>query len=254
MLRYKTKASLISNVLYDRYLVLLPHADDELIGCDQLLKSNATCLVVNMDMDGDDSDKLHQIRYQELQSYINSIKRELITISDDKIEGLTKIISEYNPSVICVPSCFDWHPEHFQVMQYLQESLYKNAAQPLIAMYQVSVPLLSDYINMALPMNKAEYDEKWNGFNYYYKSQKHLPAFRFGANERVNGKLLKTFAAESYIVFDNKRWCSIINKALNIEMGAVLRPHVNNLINIRKHLFPLYDMILNQNGNNVTKN
>ena len=240
--------------LYARYLVLLPHADDELIGCDQLLKSDAYCLVVNMDMRGNDSDKLHQIRYGELQSYVNSINRELITVSQDKVEGLSRIISEYKPDVICIPSCFDWHPEHFLVMQYLRESLLKNTVTPLIAMYQVSVPLLSDYINMALPMNKSEYDEKWNGFSCYYKSQKHLPVFRFGANERVNGKLLKTFAAESYIVLDNKRWCSIINKALNIEMGAVLRPHVNNLINIRKHLFPLYDMILNQNGNNVMKN
>ena len=67
---------------------ILPHADDELIGCNQLLKSSANCLIINMDMKGGDTFEMHNRRYNELKAYSESCKKELITLHQNKTQQL----------------------------------------------------------------------------------------------------------------------------------------------------------------------
>ena len=240
----------IQSNLNKKYLIILPHADDELIGCNQLLKSSANCLIINMDMKGGDTFEMHNRRYNELKAYSESCKKELITLHQNKTQQLKNIIESFNPNVICIPSCFDWHPEHFQVMRYLSKActLLENKSNKfVIAMYQVSVPLHPNYINFAIPMSKKAYSNKWNDFTRYYTTQSHLPAYRFGANERINGKLLKSYAAECYIFITVHEWKSIFEKACTLEMSDILKNNINNLSMIREVSLPFYKLCFSPN-------
>ena len=229
--------------LNKRYLILLPHADDELIGCDQLLKSNNISLLVNMDMSGGDTPEMHRLRYNELKLYSDSCKRTLITLRENKAHHLIDIIKDFKPDFICIPSCFDWHPEHYQVMAYLSEAfsfLGKSKDYILIAMYQVSVPLHPNYINFAVPMTKEAYRNKWGNFVKYYKTQLHLPIRRFRANERINGKLVGAYAAECYIVMTVQEWKKVFEIAFTLDMAVDLKNNINDLVEVRKKVASYY--------------
>ncbi len=226
-----------------KYLIVLPHADDEYIGCDQLMKSNAECLIVNMDMAGGDTSEMHTLRYNELKEYVHSLNRRLVTIKDNKAYALQDIISKYQFDIICVPSFFDWHPEHFKVMGYLRDALIMlgtKAKDIRIAMYQVSVPLMPRYINFALPMTKEAYHNKWGVFSKYYKTQSYIPIKRFGANERINGKLLGSYAAEGYIIMTVDDWECSLDNVQKLDMESILRNNINDLAAIREHLVRFY--------------
>lgn len=226
-----------------KYLIVLPHADDEYIGCDQLIKSNAECMIVNMDMPGGDTSEMHALRYNELKEYVHSLNKRLVTIKDNKASGLHDIISKNQFDIICVPSFFDWHPEHFKVMGYLRDALIMlgtKANNIKIAMYQVSVPLIPRYINFALPMTKEAYLNKWDVFSKYYKTQSYIPIKRFGANERINGKLLGSYAAEGYIIMTVDNWERSLGNVQKLDMTSILRNNINDLSAIREHLVRFY--------------
>ena len=72
-----------------KLLVLIPHADDEWVGCSQLLcDENIEVILLNMDMRGGDEEELHSHRREELQLIANKYNRELITIGYDKEQTL----------------------------------------------------------------------------------------------------------------------------------------------------------------------
>lgn len=237
-------------LLEKKYLILLPHADDELIGCDRLLKSDVDCMLINMDMLGGDDVIMHARRYEELKKYTDSINRRLLSLTlYNKESQLKSVIEDFQPNVICVPSFFDWHEDHFQVMTCLHKALLmmpEMYTRVSIAMYQVSVPLHPDYINFAIPMSKSSYKDKWNSFNTFYKSQHFLPIERFGSNERINGKLVSSYAAESYILLPVNEWQEMDLMRNNVEMQNLLKVNINKLSTIRKYMRPYYKLFFHR--------
>ena len=79
------------------------------------------------------------------------------------------------------------------------------------------------------------FQEKWNVFKEVYKTQLHLPCFRFAMHEHVNGFLSKSFAAEIFVQMTFKEWrnqkANVIEKALK-DKEKILA-NLNNVKNIR---------------------
>ena len=221
----------------------MPHADDELIGCFQLLKTIKGGVVVNMDMPGGDDDLLHQIRYKEFVNHMNSLNIKYLNIDIDKESALKKILLEYKPLYIFVPSCVDWHNEHHEVIRILRSAICKSIDEtwmPNIAMYQVSIPIYFERVNLAVPMNRKQLNAKWNSFEEYYVSQKHLPLLRFAANERINGKLVNEYAAECFWVLTADKWMHLIEKFSDQNRYKSLSHCINNLNEIHKQVAKIY--------------
>ena len=225
------------------YLVLMPHADDELIGCLQLLKTVKGGVVVNMDMAGGDDEQLHKLRYQEFVNHMNSLNNNYLNIDSDKEASLIKILLEYKPLYIFVPSCVDWHKEHHEVIRLLVSALNKTISkewEPIIAMYQVSIPIYCECINLAIPMNRNQLKSKWEDFERHYISQKHLLSYRFAANERINGKLLNMYAAECFCTLPADKWISAVNESGNFETYKYLISSINNISVVHEQVKQLY--------------
>lgn len=211
------KPSILSD-FKGKSLILLPHVDDEWMGCSQLLlQQDAEVLLLDMDMPGGDTDSVHNQRKEELIFVEKTTNKPVQKIGSNKVDSLRSIIKEWEPNYIFLPFFIDWHDEHIQVMRYLRSTLENNAYlnQPLkVVGYQVSAPIPGQFITHALPMSKTEWEKKWQLFKSLYPSQKHIPYKRFALQECVNGAYVKSFAAEVFTVNTVTEWLDLFNKLL----------------------------------------
>lgn len=198
-------------------IILIPHADDEWIGCSTIIRTYNDVLLCDMDMDGGDSKTVHAVRKKELQSIADLNKKEIICIYEDKAKHLLEIIESQKPAYIFLPYYIDWHKEHIMVMDLLEEVLLQYTGDVYICMYQVSLPIADSQITHVLSMNKKSFLEKWDIFMQVYKSQKHLPIGRFGAHEKIAGALTNSFSAEVFCVKTKQEWLNLKNQWLLTE-------------------------------------
>ncbi len=197
----------IEEIKNGNFLILLPHADDEWVGCSRLIcQEKNEVILLNMDMEGGDTPSLHELRRKELEKLSSMFKRDLILIDEDKINSLKKCILKLKPQYICLPYYFDWHPEHIEVMSILKEALIQTSYDCNILMYQVSLPILYSECNSWIGMNKRQWKEKWKIFEEIYSSQTKIPYMRFAYNERINGAIVSQYASEVYHVTSSANW------------------------------------------------
>lgn len=189
-------------------LILLPHVDDEWIGCSQIINNYPNVVLCDMDMPGGDSQYIHKKRKEELKKLCDTKRISSILLDNNKVGKLTEIIKETGCSEIFLPYLVDWHPEHLKVHDIVASVLDNINSEMTIIMYQVSVPISDDHINFVIPMNKQTLINKWNLFRYFYPSQKHLPSRRFLLQERINGAYVGAYAAEVYCAKNKKEWLS----------------------------------------------
>lgn len=195
-----------------RCLILIPHSDDEWIGCSQVIKSDNDVILCNMDMKGGDNEALHQIRYEEMNRVADEHHRKFITLKGEKLQVLERVIRESGCTHIFVPHYIDWHPDHVAVMRILAaalEDINLKESSLQVVMYQVSCPIIRG-INLALPLTKEECKEKWSYFKSHYPTQQHIPYLRFYYNEMINGKYVEAYAAEVYVVVEARQWLSAL--------------------------------------------
>lgn len=220
-------------------LILIPHSDDEWIGCSQIIKSNKEVVLCNMDMEGGDNDSLHRIRYEEMSRVAQHYQRKLVTLNDDKVEGLRRIIKECECTHIFLPHYIDWHPDHVAVMRLLAAALgtmSKKETKMHVVMYQVSCPVING-INLAIPMTKKDCKMKWSFFKSHYPTQQHIPYQRFYCNEVINGKYLGAYAAEVYVTIDAGVWLSALEKKLPDErQSEKLRNNLGSISAMRSFI------------------
>ena len=227
-----------------RYLILAPHSDDEWIGCSQIITQCENAVILNMDMPGGDSKEMHKERFGEMGLLANRFNRLIMTVGENKAESLAEIIASLKPDYICLPHFFDWHPEHIQVMQYLRQALTQVSYSGKVLMYQVSLPMHPDFVNCVVPLDKKTFKQKWEIFKVVYKTQTFLSYPRFMANERINGALDNSYAAEVYSKNDINQWLggfevllltsSEIEEARNsLQDIAVTRKNVMKYLNAR---------------------
>jgi len=191
------------------YMVLIPHADDEWIGCSQVIRKMKSVFFVDTNMDGGDSPSLHIERKGELQMIASKFNRPLCILEKNKIEELSQIVKNSSPDYILVPFFYDWHPEHIFVMDLLEQVLKKENQEIKVLMYQVSVPIGKKWVNRVMPMCREELREKWNIFKAVYRTQLCIPYFRFAMHELVDGLYSKSFAAEVFVLMNAKDWVNL---------------------------------------------
>ena len=200
--------------LNGKKMILIPHSDDEWIGCSGIINrvKGERIIFCNMDMQGGDSKDLHEIRYKELENTVNKYNAILYTITSNKMDNLKKIIKEEQPKFIFVPFFIDWHPEHIETINILYNVIKMLQYECEIIAYQVSLPVLPDFINAYVPMNKEEFDKKWNYFKKNYKTQIKIPYKRFMYNEKINGRIVNQYACEVFVVCTTKQWLNLYEK------------------------------------------
>ncbi|MBP2657835.1 MAG: family deacetylase [Firmicutes bacterium] len=231
------KAELLNLNQFNKIMILIPHADDELIGCYNIIK-NSKKQVVGYYLGFNGSNKSEEnaiIRKNEIESIANALDFKLKISNGDRNKQLMRILINENPDLICVPSFIDWHNEHIEANRILinvLEKLKDKRVKVNILTYQVSVPMLEKDITHFQSMSKISQNEKWHLFKVY-KSQEYMPSFRFKLNEKVSGKLISCYAAEVYRLFRYDEYKEEFNKWERIDKSQLKRD-INNLINIRK--------------------
>ncbi len=236
----------IQNSLKGKKLILIPHADDEWVGCSRFVMHDNDLTLCNMDMQGGDSKQMHEIRVNELGRIASRYNRNLVTIGEDKDGELSKLITSLRPDIIFVPFFMDWHEEHVAVMQCLKTALeaYQDVlknSKLQIAMYQVSLPIVTDAVTHCVPLDKNQWKEKWTVFEEIYKTQVVIPYKRFAYNEHINGKIASSFAAEVFVVSDAQKWQHDYEKMLFTEDEKTrINAALQNITETRKLLKDFY--------------
>lgn len=187
--------------------VLMPHSDDEWIGCSQLLCSQPdTIHVINMNMPGGDDETLHKERKRELMEMAEKFGYRVTLVEDS--EHLCSLLIKEAPEIVFLPSFLDWHTEHHLVNEEFEEAAKRVAFSGDIGMYQISIPLPVEFINAGCSMTKEELLNKWRLFGEVYKTQTILPQKRFQLHEIINGAVSGSFALEAYSILSFEEWIS----------------------------------------------
>lgn len=226
--------------LEGRGLVIIPHADDEWIGCSQIIKNHSNCEGFFLNWTGSNqSQNNRQIRESEIHKlcYNYDFKCFFCNSDDDRLAELLKVIESKQFKHFFVPSFIDWHDEHIKACKILREALVlcKQADECTIVSYQVSVPFPISLMNRCHIMNKNSQREKWDTFVGYYPSQK-LPTKRFIEQERVSGRLIGEYSVECYSELSFSEWSTYLDKLCNKEIERKeLKNLINNIYKIRKY-------------------
>ena len=240
-LKRKINRKTVDNNLIGKSLILVPHADDEWVGCSQFIINSCSKVVLyDMDMQGGDSYDIHITRKKELEKIAHKYKVELeanIGNIEDKIGNLEKKIEEYQPEMIFLPFFIDWHEDHIAVMNILREALtsIKNEIDLKIVMYQVSVPIPEKYITTCISMDRRAQIDKWKTFRDIYQTQVFFPIKRFCCNEYISGGIVNSYAAEVYSCMDINEWVSSFSMIPNESEKANIISCFRNVKKIRKY-------------------
>lgn len=225
-----------------KYLILIPHSDDEWIGNSSLISNKFYDVVLcNTDMQGGDSLRIHNLRLQEMQNMASRFQRKLLTLKSNKIGNLADVLKEEKPEYVLVPSIFDWHPEHFGVMDLLSnvEGLCDTSSF-LVVMYQVTVPMPSSLITHAHSFTKEEWKRKWEIFRETYKTQTNFPWFRVSCLERINGQS-QNYANEVFRCSTFARWKEeYLEIAPNAEKRIKIKESLSSISAINKVITEMY--------------
>lgn len=226
------------------YIILIPHSDDEWIGNSMIIRNAPNVLLVNLDMQGGDTPDLHVERYNEMSKLAEQYHRMLITIKDEKPSNLADILNQHPQAIITVPAYIDWHPEHIDVMNILAEVVRTGLIPKdrLIAMQPVSVPMPQAMVSHVLPMNKVEWETKWNVFKQIYTTQLSIPYKRFALHETISGGYSDSHAAEVYSLQKCFVWleCLPAFKLSQDEISSLKR-NLNDIRNIYNAINSIYN-------------
>ncbi len=226
----------IKQQIAGRCLVLVPHSDDEWVGCSRLVKEGQDIVLCNMDMNGGDTPSMHEKRFEEMVSLAKDYNRRIISIKENKSKELKNIIDEVKPDYVFLPHYIDWHPEHIEVMKTLYDSAKEGANDFHVMMYQVSCPIITG-ITHALPMTKEQWNEKWDYFKSHYRTQTTIPYQRFSMNEVINGRHIGANAAEVFCEVVIEDWLKLIeNKIPTEEQISGLKGNLGSITMMRQYI------------------
>lgn len=223
------------------FLIVLPHADDEWIGCCNLIRSSKYKVeLCNADMKGGDTPKNHRARRAETQNLANTYNRPITILNDNKAETLRKKLEATKPDIVFIPYVIDWHPEHIEVIRILIQALDNMQIDwdLSVGMYQVTIPICQENVSHICPASYSEWINKWIIFRRIYATQSHFPWFRVSRNELIQGKRFSCETCEVYCLMNYKSWKNKITnyiptKEIQQDMQLAL-PSIKNLFSIKQ--------------------
>lgn len=225
-----------------RILILIPHADDELIGCLNFImkyKNDSFIELCFLNFTGSNNDSKNKInRENELLSLCETLNLKMILChNSDKLSFLNEI-NFNNYDFIFVPPIIDWHNEHRLTNVLLYKSIcnYEIINFKLVV-YDISVPISIYKSNFHVSYTKAKSKYKWGLFQKIYKSQSNMPIKRFMFHEKINSKLLKnnSYSSELFFILDYDAWNKSLSKMDLIEENISDLKCINNIYLIRRN-------------------
>ncbi|MBQ7075630.1 MAG: PIG-L family deacetylase, partial [Clostridia bacterium] len=185
-----------------KILIVVPHADDELIGCYSIVKKYCKNTIVwYSGMTGDDTNEANKnTRKQEFLKFCRKMGVESVTCNGDIKEELQRTFYKYRPEYVFAPSVIDWHQEHRKLFFSVTDVLRDTDAQ--LYCYQVTVPITQKYITHYSELTKEEHKTKWQVFKDTYISQKFMSVLRMKLNEMVYRKEKEKIRAEVFMKYE----------------------------------------------------
>lgn len=226
-IKMSKKASLFSD-LKRRILIVAPHADDEWVGCSQIIRKGEKVHVLYLDFPQIHKDKNAAERRDELmmccakQGVELSFRKETGTLH----QRIFDVVKTNNIEQIFIPSFWDWHADHLQAVRSVCLAIGLLDRPVDLYCYQVSCPILSTE-----NMYYLRIQDKWGKFGEYYKSQHNLPVFRFKIHEVLNGIFYRigVVSIEVYKKIDVVK-LEKEDVSINMSLGA----KINDIALIRK--------------------
>lgn len=216
-----------------KILICAPHADDETIGCFEIMKDEKLDVsIYYAGLVGDqNSENIYSIRLKEIEKMSKLFKRKLYYDAKGDLTCLKSIISNYD--IIFIPPYIDWHSEH-RMINKIVLSLIDNQRQ-IVYLYNVSVPLPPRYINCYRQITK----EKWKHFRDVYVSQMFMPIKRFQLLSKSFFRKTKKPIEAYHRLNDDE--CALL-KTINYDANVLnqLKCDIDNLVVIRKKASDLY--------------
>lgn len=218
----------------DRILVIAPHADDELIGCHQLISNNKNNIIVFYCsyLGSNPSVENKKKREHEFIDYMNYHGTKYKISSPSTLHyDIAEILKSYKPSYVFLPSYVDWHYEHRLINHDLLQSIRTDIIPFIIGWYHITMPIPAFCANAYSSMSRAQHEEKWNAMNSYYPSQLHMDLSRFKFIEKLSGNY-----AETYVILTKDQW----ERA--IEILAERDDDLNGMKNILGKIKKIYNL------------
>lgn len=222
--------------------ILIPHPDDEWIGCSEIIKDkNKEVVLVNLDMGKNDNQDMRKRRQEELSAIAHEFLRDIITISVNKEEQLKELISQNRNACFMLPFFMDWNDSHVEMMFLLRKALVDIDLRQLeIAMYQVSCPIPYSLVNARCRQSQKDYNKKWSLFRKIYKTQYNIIYPRFALHERINGRYMGSFSGEVFVVQTADIWKKQFNLLLTPEEKEKVKNNLNDISLLRKTITTIY--------------
>lgn len=242
------KSSNLSRIkLSGNILVIAPHADDELIGCHQLIttyKKNVTVFYCSFLGSNSNSDNKN-VRRLELEGYLNSIPVNYVISSDKVTNDLSNIIDNLKPKYIFLPSYIDWHKEHRLINEIICGLDIEDSIK--IGWYHVSMPIPNKFVNYYFNLSIRQFREKWHSMCYYYVSQKHIDTDRFKLIEIISSGI-ESFGRETYRIMSYKQLKEYV-KRFGYRQHDLddLKSALGNIQNMYESMYLLYNEMINEN-------
>lgn len=233
--RKKLLPKQLQDIPVGKKLVLMPHSDDEWIGCSQiLLYQPEQTMVINMDMSGGDDKQLHLLRRKEAESVAKKYGYRFSTVQN-RLSDLKQIMLDEKPSCVFLPCYIDWHKEHIEVMRTFHEAARQVHYSGMVGMYQVSLPMPEKLINAGKRMSKRQWREKWKSLTKMYKTQAFLPVKRFMLNEYINGGVSNSYSLEAYCLLNFQEWdWALRHGIMSDECQKKVMRHLQEIRNVRQ--------------------
>lgn len=238
-----------------RILMMVPHADDELISSYSVLCNAEDVTVYYCGFTGSNNKEENRTtRRKEILALCSELNVQIIE-GDANCMNLREVISQGKFDTILIPSIVDWHAEHRRISYLINNVCASLHLKPRIYTYSVTVPNESHKEVICIPLSADQLQKKYNLFKRIYLSQKVMPIVRLKLNEKINGYHAGCYAAEVFSKYEFDKWTVNITRVelferkdntQQKELIDDLRRNLNNLVLVRQSSKAFYNCIENE--------